>query len=79
MKKKNAIITLIVLAILIGGFGYMTIFGVGEEKTGSARDIKLGLDLAGGVSITYQAVGEEKPTSTDMSDTIEKLKKRVEN
>ncbi|MBO4901512.1 MAG: protein translocase subunit SecD [Lachnospiraceae bacterium] len=79
MKKRNAIITLIVLAILIGGFGYMTIFGVGAEKTGSARDIKLGLDLAGGVSITYQAVGEEKPSSTDMSDTIEKLKKRVEN
>ncbi|MCR5268173.1 MAG: protein translocase subunit SecD [Lachnospiraceae bacterium] len=79
MKKKNAIITLIIFAILLGGFGYMTVFGVGAEKTGSARDINLGLDLAGGVSITYQAVGEEKPSSTDMSDTIEKLKKRVEN
>jgi len=79
MKKRNAIITLLVLVLLIAGFGYMTIFGVGTEKTGAASDIKLGLDLSGGVSITYQAVGEEKPSSTDMSDTIGKLKKRVEN
>lgn len=79
MKKKNAIIWLVVFFVLLIGFGYMTAFGVGTEQTGSAKDIKLGLDLAGGVSITYQAVGEEKPSSTDMNDTIEKLKKRVEN
>ena len=79
MKKKNAIITLVVFFVALLGFGYMTAFGVGTEQTGSAKDIKLGLDLAGGVSITYQAVGEEKPSKTDMSDTIEKLKKRVEN
>ena len=40
-------------------------------------DIKLGLDLAGGVSITYQAV-YENPTDEQMSDTIYKLQKRVE-
>ena len=40
---------------------------------------KLGLDLAGGVSITYQVVGDEDPSSTDMNDTIAKLQKRVEN
>ena len=79
MKKKNAIIWLVVFFVLLIGFAYMTAFGVGTEQTGSAKDIKLGLDLAGGVSITYQAVGEEKPSSTDMNDTIEKLKKRVEN
>ena len=46
--------------------------------TGSASDIKLGLDLAGGVSITYQVVGDENPDATDMKDTIYKLQKRVE-
>ena len=46
---------------------------------GSASDIKLGIDLAGGVSITYQVVGEETPSSTDVSDTISKLQKRVWN
>ena len=39
----------------------------------------LGLDLAGGVSITYQVVGDEEPDATDMADTIAKLQKRVEN
>ena len=41
-------------------------------------DIKLGLDLAGGVSITYQAV-EEEPGQEEMSDTIYKLQQRVQN
>ena len=35
--------------------------------------------MAGGVSITYQVVGDEEPSATDMSDTIAKLQKRVEN
>lgn len=79
MKKRNAIIALAVILLLIAGFGYMVVFGVGTEKTGAAEEIKLGLDLAGGVSITYQAVGDEKPSVEDMSDTIYKLQQRVEN
>ena len=78
MKKRNAIITLVVFLIATLGIGYMVMFGVGTEKTGAAENVKLGLDLAGGVSITYQAVGEEKPSAADMSDTIYKLQKRVE-
>jgi len=53
--------------------------GVDAEGTASASDISLGLDLAGGVSITYQVVGDEEPDATDMADTIAKLQKRVEN
>ena len=52
---------------VFGYFGYSTM-----------NQIKLGLDLAGGVSITYQAV-EENPTSEEMSDTIYKLQQRVQN
>jgi len=79
MKKRNAIIALVVIVLAILGLGYMTIFGIGQSKSGAASDIKLGLDLAGGVSITYQVVGEEKPSNEDMSDTIYKLQQRVEN
>ena len=43
----------------------------------SAKNINLGLDLEGGVSITYQVKGE-KPSEEDMSDTIYKLQRRVE-
>ena len=57
----------------------MDLNGVDAEGTASASDISLGLDLAGGVSITYQVVGDEEPDATDMADTIAKLQKRVEN
>ena len=40
--------------------------------------VKLGLDLAGGVSITYQAK-DENPSAEDMKDTIYKLQQRVQN
>lgn len=78
MKKSRAIIVLILTLLLIGGLGYICVFGVGETKSGAAENIKQGLDLAGGVSITYQVVGEENPSESDMNDTIYKLQKRVE-
>ncbi|MBQ8970968.1 MAG: protein translocase subunit SecDF, partial [Lachnospiraceae bacterium] len=78
MKKRNGIITLAVFCVCTILLGLMVVFGVGTEKTGAAQNVKLGLDLAGGVSITYQAVGEGTPSSADMSDTIYKLQKRVE-
>ena len=51
--------------------------GFGKGQTGAAKNIKLGLDLEGGVSITYQVKGDT-PSKEDMSDTIYKLQKRVE-
>ncbi len=78
MKKSNAIITLLVLVLLLGCFGYTAAVGFGSEGSGSAASINLGLDLEGGVSITYQAVGDETPSKEDMEDTIYKLQKRVE-
>ena len=47
------------------------------DTSGQRKNIKLGLDLAGGVSITYQAKGKT-PTEKEMSDTVYKLQKRVE-
>ena len=78
MKKNKAIIMLLCILLLLVGVTYVDFFGIDAEGTGSASDISLGLDLAGGVSITYQVVGDEEPDSTDMSDTIAKLQKRVE-
>ena len=69
-NKMKGIIGLLITLICIGVFGY---FGYDTMD-----DIKLGLDLAGGVSITYQAV-EENPSSEEMSDTIYKLQQRVQN
>ena len=77
MKKNKGILILILTVALAALLGFTCIVGFGKNHTGSARNIKLGLDLNGGVSITYQVKGEN-PTSEQMSDTIYKLQKRVE-
>lgn len=78
MKKSKGILTLVLTIVIMAALGYVAVFGIGTEKAGAASQIKQGLDLAGGVSITYQVVGEEKPSSEDMNDTVYKLQKRVE-
>ena len=68
-KKSKAILKLIVVLVLTGAFcvlGYL-----------NAKNIKLGLDLNGGVSITYQTV-DENPTKEQMSDTVYKLQLKAQ-
>lgn len=77
MKKSRGILSLVVAAALIVLLGFTTMVGFGKSHTGAMENIKLGLDLAGGVSITYQ-VKDDNPTAEEMSDTIYKLQKRVE-
>ena len=78
MKKKKATVVIVVfLAIIV----FLAYYSYGILKGTAAKDsdtgIKLGLDLAGGVSITYQVVGDEDPSAEDMSDTIYQLQERV--
>ena len=67
----------IIILMLLVGLTLTTIFGMNGKGYGSAKDINLGLDLAGGVSITYE-IQEDNPTSQDIEDTIYKLEKRIE-
>ena len=78
MKKSRAAIFLALILIVSCLLGYVAYFGIGSGHKGSYRNIKLGLDLAGGASITYEAVGETAPSQEDMDDTKYKLQKRVE-
>ena len=77
VKKSKGVISLILIAVLTGLLGFTTIHGWGKGETGAAKNINLGLDLEGGVSITYQVKGDT-PSEEDMADTIYKLQKRVE-
>ncbi|MCI6430401.1 MAG: protein translocase subunit SecD [Oliverpabstia sp.] len=77
MKKKQGILVLILTAIVVGLLVFTTAVGFGPTGTGAAKNIKTGLDLSGGVSITYQVKGDN-PSQADMDDTIYKLQKRVE-
>ena len=75
--KSKGFVKLLVALLCIGALAFVSICGFGTDKSGSASDVKLGLDLAGGVSITYQTVKED-PTSAEMSDTVYKMQKRAE-
>ena len=77
MKKNKGIISLILAVVLIALMGFTVTVGFGRTGTGAMKNIKLGLDLAGGVSITYQ-VKDKNPSDEEMSDTIYKLQRRVE-
>ncbi len=77
MKKNRGILSLVLTVVLIALLGFTTVVGIGKKHSGAAENIKLGLDLAGGVSITYQ-VKDKNPTESEMNDTIYKLQRRVE-
>lgn len=77
MKKSKGVVSLILVAVVSALLVFTTTVGFGSDHTGAAKNIKLGLDLAGGVSITYQAKGDT-PDETAMRDTVYKLQKRVE-
>lgn len=77
MKKSRGVLSLVGIVVAIALLAFTSITGFTKSHLGSMRNIVLGLDLSGGVSITYQTV-EENPSSEDMKDTIYKLQKRVE-
>lgn len=77
MNKKKARVVLVGMVALLALLVYTSAVGFGKTGTGAAKNIILGLDLSGGVSITYQAKGDETPSEEDMKDTIYKLQQRV--
>ena len=79
MKKSTAFLYLFAFIIILCLAAFTSFIGFGREQSGSVYGIKLGLDLAGGVSITYQVVGNEAPSAEDMADTVYKMFKRIEN
>lgn len=78
MNRTGKIISFFAIILVTIAMGYVALVGVGESKTGSIYDVKQGLDLAGGVSITYEVVGDEEPTVEAMNDTVFKLQQKVD-
>lgn len=77
MRGKHIIAFIITLAIITGSV-FIALTGIGDNKTGSANAINLGLDLEGGVSITYTP-NKEDPTKSEIEDTIYKLQLRLDD
>lgn len=76
--KTKSILSLLLTAVVTAALVFVSVAGIGPDKKFSAANIKRGLDLEGGLSITYQTVKED-PTMEEMSDTRYKLQLRVDN
>ena len=76
MKIWQKIIATIAIVAAFVATGYTVLVGYGEGHKGSAKNITLGLDLNGGVSVTYQAIGDV--SSQDMDDVVYKMAQRIE-
>ena len=72
MKKQKAAGILVLILVIMSAVSWYAGTIISTVGVGANRNIKLGLDLAGGVSITYRAV-EDNPSAEDMADTIYKL------
>ncbi|MDO4805159.1 MAG: protein translocase subunit SecD [Lachnospiraceae bacterium] len=77
MKKQTSIIVLVIALVFTIATGFTALHGWGHDHKGVMRHIHTGLDLSGGVSITYEA-DQAAPALDDMNDTIYKLQKRVD-
>ena len=69
MKKSKGIVVLLLTLILTVFFCFTAAVGIGPTGTGAAKHINTGLDLAGGVSITYQAK-DKNPSAEDIVQAI---------
>lgn len=78
MRKNKAVIVIIFLLALMVGLGAYAVNILNATTAKKDNGIILGLDLSGGVSITYKIV-TENPSDTDIADTIAKLEERAEN
>ena len=76
-KNKAIVVLLLILSMMVGLVVYGTSV-LNATTAGKGNSIILGLDLSGGVSITYQIM-TDNPTQTDIDDTIAKLEERAEN
>ncbi|MBR1866409.1 MAG: protein translocase subunit SecD [Lachnospiraceae bacterium] len=75
--KRNSVLTILIFILALALGTFTTVVGLGKEHIGTAENIILGLDLAGGVSITYQ-IKDENPTDQEISDTVERLQMRAD-
>ena len=75
--KRNSVLTVIIFILVLALGTFTVVQGLGKNHIGKAENIILGLDLAGGVSITYQ-IKEDNPTDQEIRDTIERLQQRAD-
>lgn len=74
-QKAKSVLIIVLFLLITAGCAYIDIYGL--LGSGKAEDITLGLDLAGGVSITYE-IEDGNAKAEDIADTVYRLQRRVD-
>lgn len=75
--KLKSIITFILVLVVVAGSGAIAYMGIGEDNVLGIENIRLGLDLQGGVNIVYEAA-IENPTAEDMKAAQAMIQNRLD-
>lgn len=78
MKKLKSVFVLLLVIVVILFSALLCYRGLGDNVRLGVANINLGLDLAGGVSITYQAAEGEDPSSTEMDGALSVIQRRLD-
>lgn len=78
MKKLKSVFILLLVLVIIAFSAVLCYVGLGENKHFGVANINLGLDLAGGVSITYQAVEGSSPSTAEMEGALAVIQRRLD-
>lgn len=76
-QKLKSIGLFALVLIVAAGLSYLAYFGLGEKNTFGIENIKLGLDLQGGVNIVYEAA-IDNPTAADMAAAVQMIRTRLD-
>lgn len=76
-QKPKSIVLFVLMLVVAVVLSYLAYFGVGENNLFGIENIKLGLDLQGGVNIVYEAA-IEKPTAEDMAAAVQMIRTRLD-
>ena len=77
-NTKKGILQFLFTLIVVGLIGLYLVLGYDNDKMKGVDDIGLGLDLSGGLSITYETEIKD-PDSDKLDMTVYRMQRRVEN
>ncbi len=75
--KGKGIFTLLLMLVVVVGLGFLSYYGIGEQKILGISNIKQGLDLSGGVHIVYEA-DKETVTPDEMASAVSLIQGRLD-
>ncbi len=76
--KVKSVFLFILMLLVVAGAAVTAYMGIGKNKILGAKNIRLGLDLQGGVNVVYQAKVEGIPTNEEMRAALQMIQVRLD-